>query len=250
MDIEIYLFVAILGAAVGSFCNVCIFRIPTQKDVIFGRSKCMHCDKVLKYWELIPVLSWYLQKGKCSKCNKPISIQYPLIEIINSILWLIVFIYFGVCMDFVLGAFLVSSLLVISVIDAKTRLIPPQITIFIGILGIIRTIINYQTYQEHLIGFVSIAGVLLVLFIISKGTAIGGGDIKLMAGAGLYLGWKLTLLSFMLASFFGSGVHIVKMKVFNFGNELALGPYLAVGIVISLIWGNALISNYLSYLAI
>ncbi|OOB78632.1 MAG: hypothetical protein BEN18_06825 [Epulopiscium sp. Nuni2H_MBin001] len=239
-----YILVALFGVLVGSFCNVCIVRIPKDEGVVMGFSHCTSCNKRLVWWELVPVVSWVLLKGKCYGCKSRISIQYPLVELFNGLIWVVIVYYIGFNIEALLGCMLVSTLLVISIIDAKTMIIPIETTVFIGILGIIYSMFNISNWREHLLGFFCISTILLLIFIISKGTAIGGGDVKLMAGAGLYLGLVGTLIAFFTACLLGSIIHPIRMKLFGVNNRLAMGPYLSIGIGISLIWGTLLTDWY------
>ncbi len=240
--------VAFLGVMVGSFCNVCILRIPLGEGVVMGHSHCMNCEKELKWWELIPLFSWIFLRGKCSKCKHPISVQYPLIEFANGVLWGVVCYVYGYSVDTALGCLLLSALLVLSVIDARTKEIPPQTTIFIFFLGVVRFVINIENWQDHLLGLVGVAGVLLILLLISGGSAIGGGDVKLMAGCGLFLGLTPTIFAFLLGCIIASVIHVIRMRCFGAGRELALGPYLAVGVCIAFLWGETIISWYFTRL--
>ncbi len=246
----IYIFVAVIGIMVGSFLNVCILRIPEKESVVTVPSHCTSCQKRLKWWELIPIFSYVALRGKCSKCKVKISPQYPIIEAINGILWVLTFWIYGVSFDTLLGVLLASVLLVLSVIDARTLEIPIQTTIFTGILGLARLVVNYENWLDHLLGFLVITVFLIALVFFSKGRAIGGGDVKLMAGCGLFLGLLPTLLSFFLACFLGSIIHIVRIRFFGASRTLAMGPYLALGVFISFLWGDVIISWYMGLLGV
>ncbi len=248
MSTYYFVMVAVLGVMVGSFTNVCILRMPLNESVVVDSSHCTSCEKKLKWWELIPVLSYIALRGKCSKCGAPISIQYPIIELVHAILWVLVYMNYGMTIDTILGCLLTSNLLILSVIDWRTFEIPVQLNRFIFMLGLVRTIFYFDNWSNHLIGMVVVSGVLLLMFILSKGSAIGGGDVKLMFGAGLFLGAPLVILAFLLACALGSIIHVFRMVVFKVGRTLAMGPYLAASIFIAFLWGNDMISWYLSLL--
>ena len=144
----------------------------------------------------------------------------------------------------ILGCILTSVLLVLSVIDARTREIPLGTTILIAVLGGVRLLIHPDTWASALIGAAAVSGVLLLILFASGGRAIGGGDVKLMAAAGLFLGWKGILLAFFLACVLGSVIHILRMRLFGAGRDLAMGPYLSLGIFISMLFGQALLTWY------
>ena len=244
----IYIFVFLFGITVGSFLNVCILRIPAGESFVTGSSHCMTCGKRLRWWELIPLFSWLALRGRCSGCSSPISPQYPLIEAANGVLWVLVYHRFGFTPDTLLACLLVSVLIVASVIDARTREIPPGTTIFVAVLGLLRVLFHLSDWRSHLLGMLAVGGALLLLFFISNGAAIGGGDVKLMAGTGLFLGLRLNLLAFFFGCVIGSVIHIWRMKFRGAGRDLAMGPYLAAGVLIALLWGDSLWNWYIGLL--
>ncbi|MDD3347408.1 A24 family peptidase [Oscillibacter sp.] len=243
-----YIFVFLFGITVGSFLNVCILRIPAGESIVTGPSHCTTCGKRLKWWELIPLFSYLALRGRCSACHSPISVQYPLIEAANGALWLLAYHRFGFSPDTLLGCFFASALLVASIIDARTREIPPGTTITVAVLGALRLLLPGGDWPSHLLGLVSVSGALLLIFILSGGAAIGGGDIKLMAGCGLFLGLRLNLLAFFLGCVLGSVIHLTRMCFGGAKRDLALGPYLAAGAMLSFLWGDAFLGWYLSLL--
>ena len=242
-----YIIIFLYGIVVGSFLNVCILRIPQGKSIVTERSHCMTCGYRLKWYDMFPVFSYIFLRGRCRQCGEKISLQYPLIEALNGILWMISFAAFGFTWDTVLVSFLMSALLVLSVIDFRTYEIPFSINVFIGILGIIRLVVNNENRMELIAGLFVISLPLLLLFYISGGKAIGGGDVKLMAAAGLFVGWKMIILAFILGCFYGSVIHIIRMKVQGEGKVLAMGPYLSMGIATALVFGNRVIEWYMSF---
>ncbi len=242
--VAMYTLVAILGIVIGSFCNVCILRIPQKESVVFGASHCPKCQKKLRIWELVPVLSWVFLRGRCATCGVRISPQYPLIELANGLLWLLVFLLKGLTIEALLVACLVSTLLVLSVIDWRIREIPIQTTVFIAVLGVIQLVLNLSNWADYLLGAVSVSGVLLLLLLASKGRAIGGGDVKLMFGCGLFLGLWPTVFAFIAGCAIGSVVHLIRMKWFGAGRDLAMGPYLAIGVLLALLWGQDVVTWY------
>ncbi len=241
-----YALVALMGILVGSFLNVCILRIPKGESVVTTPSHCFSCDKKLHWWELFPLFSWLALGGKCSACKAKISAQYPIIEATNGLLWMLIFHVYGLTATFGIGCALVSALLVLSVIDARTREIPPQTTIFIAILGVIRILTDTPNFTDYLFGCLAITLFTGLLFFLSGGGVIGFGDVKLMFGCGLILGLAPTILSFFIACIIGSVIHIIKMLFFGARRDLAMGPYLAVGVFICFLWGNNIVDWYLN----
>lgn len=244
----IYLTIFTYGILIGSFLNVCIYRIPRKENITTTRSHCMSCGYVLKWYDLIPLFSYLSIRGRCRKCGEKISPQYPLVEFINGLFYVWVFYIHGVTVESILFALLTSSLIVLSVIDFRTYEIPVGINIVILILGVLRVILDYKHVTDYLLGFISVSGFLLLLYLITKGRGIGGGDIKLMAGVGLLLGVKLTILAFLLGCIIGSVIHVLRMNIKGADNILAFGPYLSAGIFITILYGNQIIQWYLDFL--
>jgi leader peptidase (prepilin peptidase)/N-methyltransferase len=246
IDIIILIFVLLYGLVIGSFLNVCIFRIPNKETIVTERSHCMSCGYQLSWYDLIPVASWLALRGRCRKCQARISAQYPLVEASNGILYVMVFLTNGLNWTSVVYCFLVSALIVLSVIDLRTYEIPFGINIFILVLGLIHLALDYNHWAEYVIGFLAISLPLYLLLVISKGRAIGGGDVKLMAAAGLLLGWKRIILAFVLGCIIGSVIHIIRIRLANAEHMLAMGPYLSLGILLAVLWGDTWIHAYLS----
>lgn len=244
--IPIYFFIFLFGIVIGSFLNVCIFRIPMHETIVTERSHCMICGYQLAWYDLVPLFSWLCLRGRCRKCKAPISPQYPIVEATNGFLYLLIFAVCGFTLDSIIYCLMASALLVLSVIDWRTYEIPVGINIFILVLGILHIIIDHNNWLNYVIGFFSVSLFLLILFYVSGGRAIGGGDVKLMAAAGLVIGWKLIILAFFIGCIVGSVIHLIRMKLSDADRVLAMGPYLAIGIMIATLWGESFISWYLS----
>ncbi|NLT63528.1 MAG: prepilin peptidase [Clostridiales bacterium] len=226
--------------------NVCILRIPAHESIVTGPSHCPRCGKKLKWYELIPIFSFLALRGRCSNCKLPISAQYPIIEAVNGILWLLIFYVLGFSPYAVLACLMVSALFVLSVIDVRTREIPQGINVFILVLAITAALIDRQNFTSHIIGFFSISAPLYLILIITHGKGIGGGDVKLMAVCGLFLGWKLVVLAFFIGCLAASIIHLFLMAAKKADRSLSFGPYLSAGIFLALLWGNLIIDCYLS----
>lgn len=262
MNIIIYITVFVFGIVIGSFLNVCIYRIPNKETVVTGISYCMNCNKTLKWYDMIPVLSYLILCGKCRFCKSKISRQYPIVEALNGILWLAVFYVYGwettttVLLNIVY-CLSISVLIVISVIDYRTCIIPELLNRTLLLLGLIAVLIKSIGFDkvftidgsiviEHIIGFFAVSLFLAIVFYLTKGRGIGGGDVKLMAVAGLLLGWKLVFLSFFLGCIFALVIHIIKMCLLNADKTLAFGPYLSAGIIVAILYGNQIINWYIT----
>lgn len=253
----IYIIVCLYGIVIGSFLNVCIYRIPEKTSIVVGRSHCMSCNKPIKWYDLIPILSFLFLMGKCRNCKTKISIQYPIIEALNGILYVLVFYIYGWnnLYEIILSScycLIISALIVLSVIDFKTNTIPFGINIFILIVGFAEVFARYflngrrmDQIIEHLIGFLVVSLILFIIFYLSKGQWIGGGDIYLMAAAGLVLGWKLVILAFFTGCILGAVIHPIRMKIKHVDRVLAFGPYLSAGILLSILYGKQIVDWYI-----
>ncbi len=248
--ILLYIIIFLYGIVIGSFLNVCIFRIPKQENIVKIRSHCMNCGYQLKWYDLVPVFSYLCLGGKCRSCKQKISVQYPLIELLNGVLYCTVFAVYGISVEALLYALLASALITLSVIDIRTYEIPIGINIFILTLGLIRIVTDYADWLDYAVGFFLVSGFLYIVYLVTKGRGIGGGDIKLMAVSGLLLGWKQILLAFVLGCIIGSVIHMIRMKMSGQGHMLAFGPYLSVGIMIAALAGDQMIAWYLSWLGV
>ena len=233
LTIFLYIVIFLYGIVIGSFLNVLIFRIPKKENIVQS-SHCMNCGRKLGWRDMVPVFSYIILRGRCRQCGARISIQYPLIEALNGVLY---------CL-------MTSALIVIAVIDERTYQIPVSQNLFLGLLGILMTVYDFRHILSHIIGAVVVSLFLYGLYYFSSGKAIGGGDIKLMAYAGLLLGAKNIILAFILACILGSVIHTIRMKVKKRNNLLALGPYLSAGIFIAALWGSRFWTWYLGMMGI
>jgi len=237
---------SILGLLIGSFLNVCIYRLPRKEEIVITPSHCMTCGHELRWYELFPVFSYIALGGKCRKCKTHISIQYPIIELLNGAAYMGLYLFYGLSIELGLIGALFSILLVIFMIDLKTLTIPNGLVLAIGVLGIINMIVNSNYIVDYILGFFSVSSILFLIAIITKGK-MGGGDIKLMAVAGLLLGWQKIILSLLLGSVVGAviGLTLIGFKIVDKKTLIPFGPYLAIGIMISVLWGQQIINWYI-----
>lgn len=244
----IYIFVFLYGITIGSFLNVVIYRVPKHENIALVRSHCMTCGYQLRWFDLIPLFSWLALRGRCRKCKAPISKQYPIIEAVNGMIYVITFAVCGFEIKSVIYCLMFSALLALSVIDFRTFEIPFGINVFILALGVVHTILDHGNWMDHVIGLLAVSIFLAILYYASGGRAIGGGDVKLMGAAGLVLGWKLIILAFFIGCILGSVIHVARMKITKAEHVLAMGPYLSAGIFLSALFGTQMISWYLSFI--
>ena len=248
LEIVPYIVIFIFGIIIGSFLNVCIYRIPLHQSIVTVSSHCMTCGRKLKWYDMIPVFSWLLLGGKCRNCKSKISLQYPVIESLNGILYVVICLVNGMDLLSLIYCLMTSALLTLSLIDWRTYEIPLGINVFLFILGVAAAVLDRGNLLSHMAGMVCVSGFLGILYLISRGRAIGGGDIKLMSACGLILGWKQIILAFLLGCIIGSVIHLIRIRVQGEGHVLAMGPYLSAGIFLAALWGNAWISWYISLL--
>lgn len=253
------------GSMVGSFLNVCIYRLPRNESIVFPPSHCPGCQKALSWHDNIPFLSYILLKGKCRHCHKGISFRYFIVEFLTATLFLSLFLKFGLSWHMLIYLVFISGLIVATFTDFDHLIIPDEISLPGIILGLILSTV-YPPLQRAIHpwsnictspgeGFLaSLIGALsggLFLYAIGvlggkvfKKEAMGGGDVKLLAMIGAFLGWQLVALTIFLSALSGSIVGLaVKLKKGE--SYIPYGPYLALGAVISLFWGEKLINWYL-----
>ncbi len=239
-----YIVIFLFGIVIGSFLNVCIYRIPKHEDIVKTRSHCMSCNYQLKWYDMVPVFSYLFLRGKCRKCGAKLSVQYPLVEALNGFVYVLVVFVKGVNVESLLYCLLFSALLALSVIDFRTYEIPLGFNIFILVLGLARVASDIGNWPLYLIGFLAVSIVLAILYYATGGRAIGGGDVKLMAVCGLLLGWKLIIFAFLTGCILGAVIHVIRMKVSGENHVLAMGPYLSMGVFLAAMWGDQMIQWY------
>ncbi len=249
MQLETVLFIIIFvyGVIIGSFLNVLIYRLPLKENIATERSHCMKCGNKIKWYDLIPLVSYILLRGKCRHCKEKISVQYPLVELANGIGYVWIFYTNGINADSILFCLCASALLTLSVIDWRTYEIPVGINIFIFLLGVVRVVLHFEQVKYLLLGMLVVSVPLLILFYVTGGRGIGGGDVKLMAAAGLLIGAKEIVFALVLGCVIGSIIHIALMKICKKENVLAFGPYLSLGIMIAILYGEKFINWYMGF---
>ena len=247
-QILIILMLFLFGIVIGSFLNVCIFRIPLKQEIVKTRSHCMKCGHILKWYELIPLFSWLIQGGKCRGCKAKISKQYPIIEATNAVLWIAIAVVRGFDWVTLIYFLMTSCLIVIAVIDERTKEIHMSTIYFLTALGIIRLALDYTHWYNYIIGSLCVSLFFFAIILITKGRGMGGGDVHLMAACGLILGWKETILAMIIGCVLGSIIHIIRMKVSKKDHELAFGPYLAMGIYLTVLLGQPILDWYIGML--
>lgn len=235
-----------LGAIIGSFLNVVIYRLPRKESIVYGSSHCVNCQSPIKAYDLIPIISYLILGGKCRNCHHPISKRYPLIELLTAICFYLMYQTIGLNYTMIIGLVLTTILIIITMIDIDTMDIYDRFHIMILGLSIIYLFITPLPLLDHIIGFFIIS---IPFYIIAYLTAgIGGGDIKLMAVSGLLLGYKATLVAFFIAVILGGIIAIILLatKQKERGSQMAFGPFLCIGIYFAYLYGNQIFNWYLT----
>jgi leader peptidase (prepilin peptidase)/N-methyltransferase len=260
------IFVFIFGSIVGSFLNTCIYRMPQGESVVWPRSYCPKCKKKIRGYDNIPLLSYVLLRGKCRYCQKGISFRYFIVELLTATMFLILFNRFNLSYDFFFYMVLVCSLIVATFVDIPHRIIPDEISIGGLILGFILSSIkgfslrpfafSYRPMLNSFSGIIIGGGVLYltgfifdaVYFKILKRPPIqgetqsmGGGDVKLLAMIGAFLGWQKVLLVFFISPFLGVVVGIINLLVKK-DHTIPYGPFLSLAAILAIFWADKILS--------
>ena len=242
-----YLFVFTVGICIGSFLNVLVYRIPNRIDFVRGRSFCPACGHSLGARDLVPLFSWLFLRGKCRYCGGRISPRYPIVELAGGGLALLSCWRLGFTWVAAIAFAACCILLTIALIDGDTQEIPDGLVIALAVLGVCSALmIGQGVWSERLFGAVCVS-VPMVLMNLIVPTSFGGGDCKLMAAAGLLLGWRMTLLATFLAVLTGGGYGAALLIRRKKGRKdhFAFGPFLAAGCAVALFFGPGLLHWYL-----
>ncbi|MFT9849860.1 prepilin peptidase [Aneurinibacillus sp. REN35] len=244
-----YVIYFLYGLIFGSFFNVVGLRIPKKQSIIHPPSHCPNCSNRLRARDLLPVLSYIYNGQKCRFCKQPISPIYPIMELATGILFAMAYYFFGFTWETMMALLFISLLVVITVSDLAYRIIPDRVVFpFLALFLILRFFIHpNETYLTHLLGMVLGFGIFLLIAIVSRG-GMGGGDIKLMAVIGLFLGYPLLFVTILLSTFFGTLYGILLMMIKGAGRktEIPFGPFIALAGLVSLFSGYEIINWYMN----
>jgi leader peptidase (prepilin peptidase)/N-methyltransferase len=253
MTLPIVFIFALFGLVIGSFLNVCIYRLPKRESIVWPASRCTACDRPLAWFENIPVASWLVLRGRCRTCGKGISVVYPLVELTTSVVFAGGALIYGLTpLLFVRLAF-ACALIVLFVIDLQHRILPNAIT-FTGIAaGFAASLFLPPGWLSSLIGIAAGGGILFAIaeayYRVRGVEGLGMGDVKMLAMIGAVLGWPLMLLTLVFASFAGSivGVGLIASRRGGMQAALPFGTFLAVGALVAAIAGEPVLSWYLAF---
>jgi leader peptidase (prepilin peptidase) / N-methyltransferase len=255
-DTLLIVYLTLVGAALGSFLNVAIYRLPAEESVVRPRSRCPGCGTPIAWYDNIPVLSWLILRGRCRACARGISIQYPAVELGVAMTWLGMALWLGPGLEAVRGALFFTILLGIAIIDARHRIIPDHLSLGGAVLGLaIAAWPGGFPFLAALVGGLAAYGLMWAVKLggeaILKKPALGVGDIHMMAMVGAFVGLSGALLTIFLGSVLGLAIGVplaaIKGKLEAMGTYLPLGTFLALGAAITYLWGDAMIGWYLRF---
>ena len=236
-----------LGLLIGSFLNVCIYRLPQNQSIVTPPSHCMTCSKQLKPWDLIPVISYLLTRGHCRHCGTAFSSRYVLVELFTASLFVWCLQIFGVSPELVKALILTAFFIVITFIDYDHQLILDKVLLCLSVAGVVINLwLGSVTPIDMLIAGLVGGGLLLIIALVSRG-GMGGGDIKFAAALGLCFGWQYLLLTLLLSFVFGGigGILLLVFKIKSRKDFIPFGPFIALGALFTLLYGNNIITWYM-----
>ena len=236
----------ILGLIVGSFLNAVIYRLHKKTGFVKGRSKCPKCNKTLTVWELIPILSFMIQKGRCRQCQKKISWQYPAVELACGLLFLASYLFFGFEWRLLFTLIYVCFLIILFVYDLKYYLIPDTVVLPAILIALVGEIILGVPFTKIALGGIIGLGFFLIQYLLSRGKWIGGGDLRLGLFIGIALGWPNILVALFIAYMIGAlaAVFLMMSKKKSWKDQVPLGTFLTIACAITIFFGEVIMSWY------
>lgn len=245
------LLIFIIGTIIGSFLNVCIYRLPNGISISYPPSHCYACDTKLKILDLVPILSFIFLRGQCRYCKAKFSVRYPMIEGLTGLLFLGVFLKYGWELETIKYCIFTAYLIVVTFIDFDHMVIIDSTNIVAIVFGLPFLVIGNLrgNFVESLLGILLGAGIIAIIRFISRG-GMGDGDIFLMGVVGFYLGYKMLPMQFMITLIFASVISIllILFKLKSRKDYIPFGPFIAMGAWVTLIWGNEILSWYTNLL--
>ncbi len=256
MNIETWYYVIAIffGLFIGSFLNVCIYRIPRGLSIVWPGSKCPDCDTPIRAYDNIPLLSWIILRGKCRTCRQRISVRYPIVEALTSVIAIVFLHKYGLTPQFFIYYAFACALITITYIDLDFQIIPDRLSLGGIIVGLLCVYWLPVSYKDALIGMVFGGGVLLAIiygyYFLTKKQGMGGGDVKLLAMIGVFTGWQGVLFILFSASLIGSVIGITWVYINRKDMKAAIpfGPFLSIGALIYLLWGPPMITWYFGFM--
>ena len=243
----------LFGLLLGSFLNVCIFRLPRGVSVVWPASACGGCKRELRWFENIPIVSWVVLGARCARCKAPISIQYPLVEAVTAVLFVVVAAVTPVGPLLAARLIFVCALIVLFAIDLEHQILPNVITLPGISVGLAFALLGPPGWRAALLGVVLGGGVLYATaagyYLLRKEEGLGMGDVKMLAMIGAFLGWQAVLLTLVLASFSGAliGLLLIALQRGSMKYALPFGTFLALGALVAMLAGQPIIDWYAGF---
>ncbi|UOQ47292.1 prepilin peptidase [Gracilibacillus caseinilyticus] len=250
MDFIYSVFFLILGLILGSFYNVVGLRVPKKTFFSTSRSICPACKYTLRWYELIPVVSFIIQKGRCRGCKQQISVLYPVVESLTGIGFLLAYLYFDISISLCITLCLISLFAIIIVSDLRYMIIPNRILLaFLPIMVVLRVLSPLDPWWSSLFGAAAGYGTVALIILISRG-GMGGGDMKLLGLLGILLGFPYILLAFFLANVIGLAFSLVILAKNGWKRkqEVPFGPSIMLGAIVTYLWGGEIVLAYMQLL--
>lgn len=245
-------FLVLWGLLIGSFLNVCIHRLPLKQSIVHPRSACPNCGYVLRWYDNVPIVSYTFLRGRCRSCSQPISLQYPIIEAITSVVFLLHWFAFGPTPLLPLRLLFACALIVLFMIDLEHQILPDLITLPGMIVGLAASVFlppgPLMSVLGLLLGGGLLWGIAEAWLRLRKVDAMGFGDVKMLAMVGAWLGVKLVLLTFVISSMMGGvvGVLLIATRRAHLATKVPFGTMLAVAALVASLYGEAILAWYLS----
>ncbi|MCC6991096.1 MAG: prepilin peptidase [Acidobacteria bacterium] len=243
----------LFGLLVGSFLNVCIFRLPRGTSIVWPASACGSCKRELRWFENIPIVSWVVLGAKCARCKAPISIQYPLVEAITAVLFVLVTATTPAGPQLAAHLLFVCALIVLFGIDLEHQILPNSITLPGIVIGVLFSLVGPPGWRASLLGVLLGGGVLYAIawgyYAVRREEGLGMGDVKMLGMIGAFLGWQAVLLTLVLASLSGAviGVAMISLQRGSMKYALPFGTFLAIGALVAMLAGQPIIDWYVGF---
>lgn len=251
-DLPSALAAGLFGLAIGSFLNVCIYRLPRQESVHWPGSRCTSCGRALQWYENVPVFSWLVLRGRCRTCRAPVSAMYPIVETVTAALFVAGYLWYGATPLLAARLLFGSAMIVLFVIDLQHHILPNVITLPGIVIGLVLSVWLPPGWVAALLGTIIGGGILFAIaetYVRVRGVeGLGMGDVKMLAMIGAFLGWQLAFLTLVLASLAGSIVGVAVIASGRGGMKFALpfGTFLSVGAIVAAVAGEPILAWYLA----
>jgi leader peptidase (prepilin peptidase)/N-methyltransferase len=248
-----YVFAALFGLVIGSFLNVCIYRLPRDQSVVWPASRCTNCGRQLSWYENVPVISYLALEGRCRTCGEGISPMYPVVEVSTALVFVAMLAWYGLTPLFLVRVLFACAMVVLFVIDLQHQILPNEITLPGIAVGLAASIFLPPGLRDAAIGAVAGAGVLWLVALtyekVRHHEGLGFGDVKMLCMIGAFLGWQLMVLTLVLSSFMGSlvGVALIAARRGDLGSKLPFGSFMAVAAIGAALFGPDVVDWYFGF---